>query len=245
METETIHYQCNGVDLTGYLAYTDNSRAKRPAIIIAHAWRGQDDFAREKARELAELGYVGFAADLYGNATHADNNEDAQKLMLPLFLNRQLLRDRISAAIDAIKTHPLVNEEAIGAIGFCFGGLAVIELLRSGAPIRGAVSFHGVLGYNFGDYKAQKIPNADNINGSLLMLHGYKDPFVKPEEIQAIQKEFSEAGVNWQMNIYSDAMHAFTNPLSNEPEKGMQYHQETAYRAWQAMCNFFDDIFPS
>lgn len=245
MITETIHYQCNGVTLNGYLACTESSWAKRPAIIVAHAWQGQDDFAQEKARDLAELGYVGFAADMYGNGQHVETSEEALKLMLPLFQDRKLLRERIIAAVDAVKSHHRVNPEAIGAIGFCFGGLTVIELLRSGAPVRGVASFHGLLGYTFGDYTAKKVPTAANVDGSLLILHGHKDPLVSAADIKSAQEDFTNAGIDWQMNTYGQAMHAFTNPQANDPSHGLMYNQEVAFRSWLAMCNFFEDIFPA
>lgn len=249
MIDETIQYSCNDVSLSGYLAYTEDSRAKRAAIIVAHTWRGQDEFAREKARELADMGYVGFAADVYGQGKTAGSDEEALRLMLPLFLDRNLLRSRICAAADAVKRHPFVDENAIGAIGFCFGGLTVIELLRSGYPVRGVVSFHGLLGFTLKDsssqtHKAKKIKNAADIKGSLLILHGFKDPLVSEGDIQALQQEFSSAGVPWQMNIYGEAAHAFTNPEANDPAGGMQYQPEAAFNAWLSMCNFFEDLFP-
>lgn len=245
MLTETVHYQCNNVDFRGYLAYSKEARAKRPGVIIAHAWRGQDEFARNKAHALAELGYLGFAADLYGNGTVAANNEEALQLMLPLFLDRALLRERMCAAYEVIRNHPHINEEAIGVIGFCFGGLAAIELLRSGAAIRGAVSFHGLLGDKLNEHRAATVPNAKQIKGALLMLHGYKDPLVSHADIQNVQEEFTRLGVDWQMHTYGQAMHAFSNPQANDEKNGMLFNPQAALRSWQAMCIFFEDIFPS
>jgi dienelactone hydrolase len=244
MLTETIPYFCNGVKFNGFLAYTTDARAKRPAVIIAHAWRGQDDFARQKARDLAERGNLAFAADLYGDGIVAANDEEASKLMAPLFIDRELLRARINAAFDVVSKHPLVNPAAIGAIGFCFGGLTVIELLRSGAELAGVVSFHGLLGNKLGDIKAKAVANAKEIHGALLILHGYKDPLVSAEDVRSIQQEFSRAGIDWQMHIYGDAVHAFTNPQAQNERGGMLYNPTAAMRSWQAMNNFFDEIFP-
>jgi len=244
MLTKTVTYESDGVTLKGFLAYTTDARAKRPAVIIAHTWRGLDDFVRQKAQDLASLGYIAFAADLFGDGVTAKNDEQAGKLIMPLFTNREKLRERIVAAYDVVRNHSLVDQDSIGAIGFCFGGMTVIELLRSGVDLAGVVSFHGILGDTLGGQKANLAPNADKINGSLLILHGYKDPFVKPEDIARIQQEFSKAKVDWQMYIYGDAVHAFTNPLAKDEAGGMLYEPTAAMRSWQAMTNFFEEIFP-
>jgi dienelactone hydrolase len=242
MITEVIDYQHSGVDFKGYLAKPKNISNKLPAVLIAHAWHGQDDFARKKAEELSSLGYLGFALDLYGNGTIANDNEEALQLMLPLFLNRKLLRERINAGLEALKKQEIVNHALIGAIGFCFGGLSVIELLRSGADIKGAVSFHGVLGTTIDKYKATLAPN-EKIKGNLLILHGYKDPLVSQSDIQSLQDEMTKANVDWQMNIYGQAYHAFTNPQADDKAKGLIYNRIAAERAWLAMTNFFNENF--
>lgn len=244
MITETVRYQSKGTECLGYLACSDSSPTKRPAVLIAHAWRGQDEFARQKARDLADLGYVGFAADLYGHGKNAADNDEAAKLMRPLFLDRRLLLDRITAALNVLIDHPRVNADAIGAIGFCFGGLTVIELLRSGAPVSGVVSFHGMLGNTLGEHKAKTVADASTIRGALLILHGHKDPMTSKAEIESVQTEFTKAGIDWQMITYGLATHAFTNPMANEEKNGLLYHPQTAFRAWQAMINFFEEIFP-
>ncbi|HEV8050917.1 MAG TPA: dienelactone hydrolase family protein [Parachlamydiaceae bacterium] len=245
MLTEEIHYTYEGVNFKGYLARPDTIQERLPAVIVAHAWRGQDDFARKKAEELAGLGYVGFAVDMYGNAAEVNNNEDALQLMLPLFLDRKLLRERIKAGMDALLSQPNVDPLAIGAIGFCFGGFTVIELLRSGANIQGAVSFHGLLGNTLDKYKSQPIPNSDEIKGSLLILHGFNDPYVTQQDIQNIQIEMTKANVDWQMNVYGQAFHAFTNPQADDAKGGLVYNRRAAERAWLAMTNFFNEIFSS
>jgi len=242
MTSEVIHYQHDGVSFKGYLAKPDSVKEKIPAILIAHAWRGQDDFARQQADELAKFGYVGFAIDLYGNDALAQDDEEALQLMLPLFLNRKLLRERLQAGLKTLEKHSFIDQNAIGAIGFCFGGLCVIELLRSGAAIKGGVSFHGLLGDTIGNHKAHLTPN-ETIKGSLLILHGYKDPLVSQSDIIAIQDEMTKAGVDWQMNFYGQAMHAFTNPQADDKNSGLVYNHRSADRAWRAMNNFFNEIF--
>lgn len=240
--TETISYIIEGSLFRGFLALPPTEQ-KAPGILIAPAWKGLDEFAKAKAFALAELGYVAFAADLYGDGVVANSDEEASALMLPLFLDRALLRQRINAALEELKKHPSVETSKIGSIGFCFGGLTVIELLRSGATILGAVSFHGILGTQMGNRTANLSENADSIKAKLLVLHGHDDPLVSQEEITHLQKEMDKANVDWQMNIYSQTSHAFTNPQADDTEHGLIFNQRTNDRAWLSMHNFFQEIF--
>ena len=141
------------------------------------------------------------------------------------------------AAYETLINQAGVDQSRIGAIGFCFGGLSVIELLRSGTPVKSVVSFHGVLG-NTG---AKTVPIAKNIKGSILMLHGYEDPLVPINDVLNIQKEFNDAGVDWQMDIYGHTSHAFTNPQAHDTKKGLIYNEKINKRAWLAMKNFFEE----
>jgi len=243
MENEWINYQVGTQNFKGILVYDKNRPLPLPTVIVAHAWKGQDDFARKKAQFLAELGYAAFAVDLYGDGKTVETNEDAAAMMMPLFIERKNLRERIGAAYETITRHEIVLKEKVGAIGFCFGGLAVLELLRSGAKLKGVVSFHGLLGNRLGENKAKIAPAASRLHGSLLILHGYQDPLVNQEDIIAVQKEFSDANVDWQMHIYGSAAHAFTNPLANDRKNGMVYDSTSERRSLQAMNNFFSEVF--
>lgn len=237
MKERTIPYQAADVQSEGFIVYDDKIKTPRPAVIVAHAWRGQDDFARDKARELARLGYIGFAADLFGNRKNAADDDEAGALIKPLFLDRKLLQQRIIAAYETLLQQPGVDPSRIGAIGFCFGGLTVIELLRSGTPVKSVVSFHGVLGHT----GAKTVPIAKNIKGSILLLHGYNDPLVPIQDVVDTQKEFNDAGIAWQMDIYGHTSHAFTNPMAHDKAKGLIYNEKIAKRAWTAMKNFFEE----
>lgn len=241
MKIEPINYGKDGI-YKGFLA-VPKAGGKRPAVIVAHAWRGQDDFARNKAKELADLGFVGFAVDMYGDGIEAKTDHQAAELMKPLFVDRKEVRGRILAAYDALKEHPSVDPRKIAAIGFCFGGLVVLELLRSGVELAGVVSFHGVLGNHLGGFKAHTEPLNHPLKGALLLLHGYHDPLVSNEDLTAIQKEFTDAGVDWQLNIYGNAAHAFSNPEAADQEHGLVYHPATCKRAWLAMNNFLSEQF--
>jgi dienelactone hydrolase len=242
MHKEFLNYTHDTTVCKGFLAAPDTDR-QRPVIIVAHAWMGQDNFAREKAEELAQLGYIGFAADLYGNGTTASSESEALSLMTPLFLNRQLLQGRINAAVAAVSKLPYVDTSNIGAIGFCFGGLTVIELLRSGAPVKAVASFHAVLGNQIGDHKAHTVPIAKDIKGHLMILHGHDDPLVTPQDITSMQTELTKAEIDWQMHIYSHTSHAFTNPEAHDTKHGLIYNPLSNQRAWNSMRTFFTEFF--
>lgn len=237
MKESLVEYQAGDVKSKGFIVYDETKKTAQPVVLVAHAWRGQDDFAREKARQLAQLGYVGFAADLFGNGKNAANDDEAGALIKPLFLDRKLLQKRILAAYEFISKQAFVNPNRIGAIGFCFGGLTVLELLRSGIPVKSVVTFHAVLG-NTG---AQTVPIAKNIQGSILLLHGYEDPLVSQSDILNTQNELNSAGIDWQMNIYGHTSHAFSNPMAKDQAKGLLYNEKSSKRAWLAMKNFFEE----
>ena len=243
MHTETIEYQQNGTTLRGYLVYDETVKTPRPAVMVAHAWKGQDEFARNKAKALAELGYIGFAIDIYGNGKEVKTNQEAIQLMKPLFLDRKLLQDRLKAGFETIKRQSMVDPKRIGGIGFCFGGLAILELFRSGVDLRGVVTFHAGFSNFMGDIKAKTVPIAKDIRGSLLILHGYNDPFVSPRDIQTLQQELSEQNIDWQMNIYSQTYHAFTDPDANDKAAGVLFNPRTNARTWRSMKNFFEEVF--
>lgn len=243
MKKEWIDYSMNGRSFRGYLVYNSKVEGSRPVVLVAHAWKGQDAFARNKAEFLAELGYAGFALDLYGEGKEVESDNDAASLMIPLFEDRTELQKRIKAGYETILHHPICDRKRIGSIGFCFGGLAVLELLRSGAQLTGSVCFHALLGDRMRQVRAKKSPKSNKMHGALLILHGHKDPLVSTEDILSIQKELSEAGIDWQMHIYGLASHAFTNPEANDPESGLIYHPQTEQRALESMRNFFSELF--
>lgn len=243
MLEETVTYQSGETLCKGFLVYDNTIEEQRPGILIAHAWRGLDDFVKSKARELARLGYTAFAADIYGQGKQAYTDEEAFALMKPLFLDRRLLQLRMQSAYQTLRGFPSCHPQRIGAIGFCFGGLAVIELFRSGTPVRGVVSFHALLGSALGDLQAETVPIADGIKGSILAQHGHDDPLVTPEDIACFQSELTRAEVDWQFYVYGRTSHAFTNPHANEPGKGLIYNQKSSTRAWRSMQAFFKEIF--
>lgn len=243
MPSQTLSYSVRDQEMKGFLAYEELFEGKRPGIIIAHPWRGQDEFVKEKALQFAKMGYVAMAADVYGNGRKALNDEEALSLMLPLFEDRRLLQERIGKAVEIFSNLPHVDKDRIVAIGFCFGGLTVLELLRSGAPVRGIVSFHGLLADVLGEVRAKRPPNAVTIKTSALFLHGADDPMVSQADIRTTLEELDELEVDWQFNSYSQTVHAFTNPLAQDADHGMVYNDRTAKRSWSALENFLKEMF--
>ncbi len=234
--SNTVGYLDDDVHLEAYFAYDDAHEGRRPAVLINHAWGGRDNFVADKAKKVAELGYVGFAVDMYGKGVLGSSVEENAKLMQPFMENRIMLRKRIYAALNAVKLLPWVDDNKIAAIGFCFGGLCVLDLARSGADIRGVVSFHGLLA------AAENISN-NQIKARILALHGHDDPMGPPEQVLAFQNELTKAGADWQMHIYGNTMHAFTNPVANDPSFGTVYQPDADRRSWIAMKNFLEEVF--
>lgn len=243
IHTEHVHYLAGKQPLKGFLAYDKSKTTHCPAVIIASDWRGLGDFTTDKAEKLAKYGYLVLAADVYGDGVRVETDEEAEQLMQPLFLDRKLLRERILAAFHTIAKHPLCNPYRIAAIGFCFGGLTVIELLRSGAHVRAIVSIHGLYADAIGEMVAKTEPNARKLHGAALLLQGYEDPLLPPADVAKFQKELNDAGVDWQMHIYGHTAHAFTNPHANRPEKGLMFNPPSSRRAWQLMHQFLEENF--
>ncbi|MBL4618704.1 MAG: dienelactone hydrolase family protein [Marinicaulis sp.] len=235
IQTRKVEYDINGKTYEGVLAYDDTQSGKRPGVLISHAWAGCSDFETDKAKALAELGYVGFALDLYGKGVLGETNEQCQALMTPLVEDREMLRARLATTIDVIKNQPEVDATQIGAIGFCFGGLCVLNMARGDADIKGVVSFHGLLG--------EPDNSKENIKAKILVLHGWDDPMVTSDNVVAFAAEMTNAKADWQIHAYGGTMHAFTNPAANDPDFGTVYDKDADRRSWTAMKNFLSEVF--
>lgn len=217
------------------MAYDEKHHVRRPAVLIVHDWSGRNAFACQKAEMLASLGYVGFAVDMYGDGEIGETVEQKTGLMQSVMHDRGFLRARILAALNAVSSLEQVDPHRIAVIGFCFGGLCALDLARSGANIRGTVSFHGLLN------KAEDLTNQP-IKSKILVLHGYDDPMTKPEQINEFCHEMTDAGVDWQVHMYGQIQHAFTNPQANEASLGLLYNQTAEHRSLQAMTNFLQEV---
>ncbi|MBX3708597.1 MAG: dienelactone hydrolase family protein [Gammaproteobacteria bacterium] len=236
LKTQKIEYQDGSLILEGYYSYDDSVTKKRPAVLVCHDWSGKNDFVCQKADQLAELGYVGFAIDMYGKGKIGNTKEEKTALMTPLVQDRAKLQQRMLAAYETVKTLGPVETPHIGAIGFCFGGLCALDLARSGADVKGVVSFHGALHPPENTAKHQ-------IMSKILVLHGFDDPMVTTDQVIAFGQEMTHAKVDWQIDIYGNAMHAFTNPQANDPSFGTVYEKNADARSWAAMKTFFKEVF--
>lgn len=237
--SNTLVYLDGDVVLEAFFAFDDDLAGRRPAVLINHAWGGRDDFVAEKAKKLAALGYLGFALDMYGKGVLGSGPEENAKLMQPFMSDRAMLQKRIHAALAAlaaVKLMPWADDGKIAAIGFCFGGLCVLDLARTGVDIKGVVSFHGLLG-------APDNIKCNRIKAKVLALHGNDDPMAPVEQVIAFQREMTDAGADWQLHSYGNTMHAFTNPVANNPDFGTVYQPAADRRSWQSMRNFLEEIF--
>jgi dienelactone hydrolase len=198
---------------------------------------GLTDYEKRRAEQLAQLGYVAFCADVYGKGIRPKDRQEAGVEATKYKADRALLRARVNAALDELKRNALADPKRIAAIGYCFGGTAVIELARSGAEVAGIVSFHGGL-----DSPAPA--DGKNIKCKVLACHGADDPFVPAKELAAFEDEMRAANVDWQLIQYGGAVHSFTQPMAgNDNSKGAAYNEKADQRSWQAMKDFFAEIF--
>jgi len=237
VKTKLVEYKQGDTVLEGYLAWDDSRSAKRPGVLIVHEWTGINDHMRQRAQMLAKLGYVAFAADIYGKGIRPSTQPEAAKTAGIYKNDRPLMRARVRAGLDELKNQKFVDPQRLAAIGYCFGGTTVLELARDGAATRGVVSFHGGL-------STPTPQDAANIKGKVLALHGADDPFVKADEVAAFQDEMRKAGVDWQFISYGNAVHSFTNKeAGNDNSKGAAYNEKADKRSWEAMKAFFAEIF--
>lgn len=234
--SNTVDYLDGDVVLEGFFAYDDSVQGRRPVVLVHHAWGGRDEFVSDKAILLASMGYLAFAADVYGKGVKGKNSEENGKLMQPFMDDRAKLQQRLLAALNAAKLMPWADGKRIAAMGFCFGGLCALDLARTGSALCGVISFHGLL------IPAGNIP-VPQIKAKVLVLHGADDPMVPVDQVVALQHELTRAGADWQIHSYGNTMHAFTNPVANDPSFGTVYNPVADKRSWQSTVNFLQEIF--
>ena len=237
IRTETVLYQDGDTVMEGYLARPGGPDTVRPAVLVIHDWDGLGAYEKRRTRQLAELGYVGFALDIYGRGIRPKDPKASAAQAGRYRTNRPLLRRRARAGLDRLLDTPGVDPGRVAAIGYCFGGGAALELARSGAPVVGTVSFHGNL-------DTPSPEDARNIQGAVLVLHGAEDPHVTPEQLRAFREEMSAAGVDWILVEYGGAVHSFTNPgAGDDPSRGSAYDPAADRRSWRAMQDFLTERF--
>ena len=237
IKTEATEYKQGSTSCEGYFAYDDAKSGKRPGVLVVHEWTGHNPYVRKRAEQLAALGYVAFALDMYGKGVHAKDAKEAASLASTYKNDRKLMRARARAGLDVLQKQPLADTQRLAAIGYCFGGTTVLELARDGAELAGVVSFHG-------DLSTPNPEDAKNIKAKVLAQHGADDPFVPPPQVAAFEEEMRKGGVDWQLIAYGGAVHSFTNPgAGNDNSKGAAYNAKADRRSWDAMQRFFHEIF--
>jgi len=240
IKTVEVSYREDDTLLKGMLAYDDAIEGKRPGVLGVHEWWGQNDYARRRAKMLAELGYTALAVDMYGDGKTADHPKDASAFSSAVGGNLPLAKARFDAALNLLKKDPTVDAARIAAIGYCFGGGIVINMARMGEDLAGVVSFHGSLGTNSPAKKG-------DIKTRLLVLNGAEDPFTKPQQIAAFKKEMDDAGADYRFVNYPGAKHSFTNPDADKFGKEfglpLEYNEQADKDSWQQMQDFFREIF--
>lgn len=238
VKTRTIEYQQGNTVLEGFLAYDTAGPSRKPGVLIVHEWTGAGRYVKNRAEQLARLGYVAFAADIYGKGVRPNNPKEAAATAAIYKNNRNFFRERVKAGLEELRRQEGVDQGRIAAIGYCFGGTAVLELARSGADVKGVVSFHGGL-------DTPNSQDAKNIRSKVLVLHGADDPFVPAEQVKAFEDEMRGGNVDWQLVKYSKAVHSFTNlDAGNDNSKGAAYNADADRRSWEEMKSFFKEIFP-
>jgi dienelactone hydrolase len=233
--TEQIEYNDMETVCRGFIAYDNSISKKLPGVMVAHDWEGRSDAVCNKAIQLASMGYVGFAIDMYGQAQLGSSKVERRALLTPLMHDRQKLLARITSAFNRFTQLPQVNQDQIAALGYCFGGLCVLDLARSGADVKGVISFHGML---LAPEGTSNIP----LKAKVLILHGYDDPLVKPGQIEQFAIEMNERKVDWQIHMYGLTQHSFTNPKANDDEMGLHYNEKADRRSWLSTELFLEEV---
>ena len=230
VKTENVDYTGDGVTMKGFAAWNDSLKGPLPVVIIVHEWWGLTDYPRMRAKQLAELGYLAFAIDMYGDGKTAESPDSAQKISSPFYANLRMSQARFDAALAKIKTFPNADTNRIAAIGYCFGGGMVLNMARLGEPLKGVVSFHG----NLMGAPADK----NLLKAEILVCHGDSDKFVLPAEVAAFKKQMDSVGAKYAFKHYANATHAFTNPMATE--KGKKYNMPIEYNAAADTASFND-----
>jgi dienelactone hydrolase len=238
IKEEQINYEIDGTKYNGYVYYNEKQEGKRPGILVVHEWWGLNDYSRKRAKQLAQLGYISMAVDMFGNGKTAEDPESAQNLAMPFYKDPSLSKKRLDPAIDLLKTYSQTNNSKIGAIGYCFGGYVVLNAAKLGADLVGVVSFHGGLG--------GAKPENGKVKAEMLICHGAEDPMANPD-VEQFKKDMNDANVDYTFQVYADATHAFSNP--NATAKGEKYNMPIKYNeaadkaSWKHMKQFFRKIF--
>ena len=236
LQSRLIEYRDGDTVLEGRIAFDDSIEGPRPGVLVSHAWGGRSDFEDGKADDLARLGYAAMALDLYGQGVRGSGPEENAALMQPFLDDRAMLQQRLLRSLATLREQDVVDAGQVAAIGFCFGGLCVLDIARTGEDLAGVVSFHGLFG-------APGNTAGNRVRAKVLALHGWNDPMAPPDAVDGLASELTSMGADWQLHAYGNTMHAFTNPAANDADMGTVYNANADRRSWQAMTNFLDELF--
>lgn len=237
---EEVTYSGGGVTMKGYLAYDDALKGNHPGVLVVHEWWGHNEYARNRARMLASLGYTALAVDMYGDGKQAAHPDDAGKFAGEVMSNMENAQARFTAAMQFLRQQKMTDPQRIAAIGYCFGGGVVLEMARRGVDLRGVASFHGSL-------STKNPAQPGTVKASILVCHGGADSFIPPEAVEAFKKEMTDAKVDYTFLVYEGAKHSFTNPDADKYAKEFNlpigYNAEADKKSWAALIDFLKKIF--
>jgi dienelactone hydrolase len=239
LKEELVHYKADGITMNGYVVYDNNLKGIRPAVLVVHEWWGLNDYAKMRARKLAELGYIAMAVDMFGDGRNAANPTEAQNLSMPFYKDPGLAKIRLDAAIRKIKEYKQTDPANIAAIGYCFGGYIVLNAAKLGSDLKGVVSFHGGMG---GAPVSKEL-----LNAKILVCQGANDKFVSMHDVDLFKNQLDSIGAVNSLKIYPNATHAFTNPDATQIGKKfnmpIEYNPEADKKSWDDMKVFLDGVF--
>lgn len=233
--TRTVEYEIEGQAFDGFVALPEGGASPRPAVMVCHAWGGRKEHEEQAAKRIAELGYVGFAADVFGVGRRGETTEECQALITPLVEDRGMLRTRLLAALGQMKALEEVEIDQTAVSGYCFGGLCALDMARVNAPVRGVVAFHSL----FGTTEERD----GDIEPKVLALQGFDDPMADADSQRAFAEEMTARKADWQMHLYGGVAHAFTNQGANDPSLGLRYDVNADSRSWVAFETFLAELF--
>ena len=235
VKTKEVEYEHGGTKFKGFLAYDDAATGKRPGVLVVHEWWGLNDYAKKRAQALAELGYVAFCPDMYGNGQVTEHPKEAAKMAQTVRMNVETWRARAKTALDVLKSQDNVDGEKLAAIGYCFGGSTALQLAYSGAPLKAVATFHAAL-------PTPTDEEAKAIKARLLICHGADDPFIQKDSIDKFKAALDKAGVKYQFESFPGTVHSFTVPEADKKEiKGMGYNEAADKKSWQQMLDLFKE----
>lgn len=235
IEARRVDYTHGGREFAGTLVVDKSWSGVRPGVLVAPTWAGRSEFEEDKCQRLAGLGYAAMALDMYGGGRRGSGPEENATLMSPLLAERAELQARMGAALAALAGQAEVDRDRLAAMGYCFGGLCVLDLARTGALLRGVISLHGLF------TGADNLPDPQ-VSARVLCLHGYDDPMVPPDALLGLADEMTRAGADWQVHAYGGTVHAFTNPAAYDVARGTLYSATADRRSWQSVQNFLAEV---